>query len=111
MKKQQGVTRRGFLPSGAAAIGAAVFAGSASAQTAGRPRPVLDSVDVLVAGGGSAGIGAAIGAARAGAKTLLIENHSFFGGVAAWAMGMQMNQMRPGGKARSRVHEFLVEKL
>jgi succinate dehydrogenase/fumarate reductase flavoprotein subunit len=111
MKKQQGVTRRGFLPSGVAAIGAAAFAGSASAQTAARTRPVLDRVDVLVAGGGSAGIGAAIGAARAGAKTLLIENHSFFGGVAAWALGMQMNQMRPAGKARSAVHELLISKL
>jgi flavin-dependent dehydrogenase len=47
---------------------------------------VLETVDVLVVGGGSAGIGAAIGAARTGAKTLLIENHSFFGGVAAWAL-------------------------
>ncbi|HYW42499.1 MAG TPA: FAD-dependent oxidoreductase, partial [Bryobacteraceae bacterium] len=73
--------------------------------------PVLDTVDVLVAGGGSAGAGAAIGAARAGAKTLLIENHSFFGGVAAWALGMQMNQMRPGGKPRSAVHELLISKL
>jgi glycine/D-amino acid oxidase-like deaminating enzyme len=68
-------------------------------------------VDVLVVGGGPAGIGAALGAARQGAKTLLIENHSFFGGVAAWAMGMQMNQMRPGGKPRSQIHELLIDKL
>jgi hypothetical protein len=66
---------------------------------------------VLVVGGGPAGIGAALGAARQGAKTLLIEHHSFFGGVAAWSMGMQMNQMRPGGKPRSRIHELLIEKL
>jgi ribulose 1,5-bisphosphate synthetase/thiazole synthase len=68
-------------------------------------------VDVLVAGGGPAGIGAALGAARAGARTLLVENHSFFGGVAAWALGMQINQVRPGGKPRSAVHELLVRKL
>ena len=68
-------------------------------------------MDVLVVGGGPAGIGAALGAARKGAKTLLIENHSFFGGVAAWAMGMQMNQMRPGGKPRSKIHELLIERL
>jgi ribulose 1,5-bisphosphate synthetase/thiazole synthase len=73
--------------------------------------PLLDSVDVLVVGGGTAGIGAALGAARAGAKTLLVENHSFFGGVAAWAMGMQLNQMRPGGKPRSKIHELVIEKL
>jgi flavin-dependent dehydrogenase len=68
-------------------------------------------VDVLVAGGGPAGIGAALAAARAGAKTLLIENHSFFGGVAAWALGMPINQVRPGGKPRSAIHELLIRKL
>ncbi len=26
-------------------------------------------------------------------------------------MGMQMNQMRPGGKPRSQIHELLIEKL
>ena len=65
----------------------------------------------MVVGGGPAGIGAALGAARHGANTLLIENHSFFGGVAAWALGMPINQVRPGGKPRSAVHELLVEKL
>ena len=70
--------------------------------------PVLDSVDVLVVGGGPAGIGAALGAARAGANTLLIENHAFFGGIAAFALGMGMNQMRPGGRPRSIVHENLI---
>ncbi len=68
-------------------------------------------MDVLVVGGGPAGIGAALGAARTGAKTLLIENHSFFGGVAAWALGMEINQIRPSGKPRSVVHELLVDKL
>jgi hypothetical protein len=74
-------------------------------------RPILAEVDVLVVGGGPAGIGAALGAARAGANTLLIENHSFFGGVAAWALGMPINQIRPGGKPRSKVHEAVVGKI
>ena len=43
--------------------------------------PVLEEVDVLVAGGGPAGIAAAVGAARAGAKTMLIERYGCFGGV------------------------------
>ena len=111
MKNQQGVSRRKFLPASLAGAGVAAFTGNAPAQDHAARYPVLDSVDVLVAGGGPAGIGAAIGAARAGAKTLLVENHSFFGGVAAWALGMQMNQMRPGGKPRSAVHELLLGKL
>ncbi|MDA8228658.1 MAG: FAD-dependent oxidoreductase [Desulfitobacterium hafniense] len=44
--------------------------------------PVALDVDVVVCGGGAAGIGAALGAARAGAKTVLIERNSFLGGVA-----------------------------
>jgi glycine/D-amino acid oxidase-like deaminating enzyme len=68
-------------------------------------------VDVLVVGGGPAGIGAALGSARKGARTLLVENHAFFGGVAAWALGMPINQVHPAGKPRSVVHELLFEKL
>ena len=46
-----------------------------------------------------------------GARTLVVENQSFFGGVAAWSLGMQMNQMRPFGRPRSAVHELLIGKL
>ncbi len=69
------------------------------------------NADVLVVGGGPAGIGAAIGAARRGAKTLLIENHAFFGGIASFCLGMPINQMRPNRKPRSDVHELIIEKL
>lgn len=112
-------TRREFLSAATTAIaGGAVLAAAVpgNAQTVMAPalaskHPTLGEVDVLVVGGGPAGIGAALGAARRGAKTLLVENHSFFGGVAAWAMGMQMNQMRPGGKPRSQIHELLIASL
>jgi len=43
--------------------------------------PVLGEVDVLVAGGGTGGAPAAIAAARAGARTLVIESTSSLGGV------------------------------
>ena len=66
---------------------------------------------VLIVGGGPAGIGAAIGAAKAGAETLLIENYGFFGGVASWSLGMCINQMRPDEKPRGFVHELLLQKL
>ena len=43
--------------------------------------PVLYDVEVLVVGGGPAGLAAAVAAARQGAKTLLVEMHGWFGGV------------------------------
>jgi hypothetical protein len=46
-----------------------------------------------------------------GSKTLLIESCGFFGGVASWSLGMPINQMRPESRARSVVHELLIEKL
>lgn len=43
---------------------------------------VTDECDVLVAGGGIAGIAAALAAARAGARTTLVEKSSILGGLA-----------------------------
>jgi hypothetical protein len=48
--------------------------------------PKLDSVDVLVCGGGPSGIAAAMMAARQGCKTLLIERCGRLGGMAVQAM-------------------------
>ena len=48
--------------------------------------PVVAEVDVLVAGGGPAGVGAALGAARNGAKTMLIEQANCLGGMATSGM-------------------------
>lgn len=48
--------------------------------------PVSGSYDVVVAGSGPAGMGAALAAARQGARTLLIENHGCLGGV--WTSGL-----------------------
>ena len=67
--------------------------------------------EVIVAGGGPAGIGAALAAAKQGAKTLLLEARGFLGGVAATALWMPMNRMMTDGKPRGGVHDLLVEKM
>ena len=41
--------------------------------------------DVLVVGGGAAGIAAAVAAARSNARVVLLEKYGFFGGLAATA--------------------------
>ena len=51
-----------------------------------RAIPVLDEVDVLVAGAGIAGVAAAVAAGRAGARTMLIERQGLLGGVASAAL-------------------------
>ncbi|MFP5363812.1 MAG: FAD-dependent oxidoreductase [Thermoleophilia bacterium] len=66
------------------------------ARVAARP-------DVVVVGGGPAGIGAALGAARAGADVVLAERYGFLGGNATVALVMPLmswhNEVR-GARAR-----------
>ncbi|MCC6354631.1 MAG: FAD-dependent oxidoreductase [Verrucomicrobiae bacterium] len=51
-----------------------------------RPLDVIHDTDVLVVGGGPAGFAAAVSAARAGAKTCLVERYGYFGGL--WTGGL-----------------------
>ena len=49
---------------------------------AARRTPVIAQVDVLVVGGGTAGLSTAVAAARAGARTMLVERYGSLGGLA-----------------------------
>jgi hypothetical protein len=50
-----------------------------------RTIPVAVEADVAVCGGGPAGVAAALGAARSGARTTLVEQHGCLGGI--WTAG------------------------
>ena len=62
-----------------------------------RETPVFRETDVLVVGGGPAGIGAAIAAARAGARTALLERYGHLGGLATGGMVICIMPMSDGG--------------
>ena len=92
MKKGARISRRTLLQ-GTAALGMAACAGSAASES-GKPPKQTDEFyeeparrvparrfDVVVAGGGTAGVMAAIAAARQGAKTVLIESKGYTGGT------------------------------
>ena len=63
-----------------------------------RTVPVESGWDVIVIGGGAGGIGAAVSAARAGWKTLLVEADAFTGGTAAGGLVVPMSGMFFHGK-------------
>src|SRR5277367_1514049 len=50
-------------------------------QEPAREIPVYGEYEVVVLGGGPAGIAAAVAAARAGRRTLLVERYGFLGGM------------------------------
>jgi glycine/D-amino acid oxidase-like deaminating enzyme len=72
-----------------------------SARTAylenAREVPVVEGGDVVVCGGGPAGFAAAVAAARAGARTTLLEVHGCLGGVwTAGALAYIIDAGKPG---------------
>ncbi|NPV06483.1 MAG: FAD-dependent oxidoreductase [Anaerolineae bacterium] len=76
-----------------------------------REIPVLDEADVLVAGGGVAGVAAAVAAARAGAKTVLVERMGVLGGVASAALMTSITNFAFTGDGRLVTRGILEEVL
>lgn len=69
--------------------------------------------DVIVAGGGPAGTGAALAAAINGAHTLVLEARSQFGGTATAAMWMEINFLFKDNDETDRggVHTILIDAI
>lgn len=67
--------------------------------------------DVLVAGGGPAGVAAAISAARCGAKVTLIERSGFLGGTAITGLCLHTFHNSEGEKVVSGFPEELIGRL
>jgi ribulose 1,5-bisphosphate synthetase/thiazole synthase len=63
-----------------------------------RDIPVIARVQVLVCGGGPAGIAAAIAAARAGATTILLERYGHLGGLATGGLVIALPQHDRGSE-------------
>jgi hypothetical protein len=69
--------------------------------------------DVVVCGGGPSGIGAALGAAKSGAKTILIEKCAFLGGVGVASLNCILMPGYTDGKRDviKGVYSEFIEKL
>ena len=71
----------------------------------------LGSYDVVVCGGGPAGISAAFSAAEEGAKVLLLEQHGFLGGMATSGLPLLSFHDLNGNQVVGGFPKYLVEKL
>jgi hypothetical protein len=78
-----------------------------------RDIPVVAEVQVLVVGGGPAGIAAATAAARAGARTMLVERYGYLGGLATGGLVLYMDGLfdKSGERCIGGIHWESLERL
>lgn len=67
-----------------------------------RTIPVYDEVDVVVCGGGVAGVAAAVCAARCGANVILLERYGYLGGLATGGLVITVPPLDNGINAEVR---------
>jgi glycine/D-amino acid oxidase-like deaminating enzyme len=107
------VSRRDFLSVAAVAAGTAAPSISGAVEDEAvalsfrRELPVHKPYDVIVCGGGPSGTAAAVTAARAGAKVLLVEGQGQLGGMGV--SGMVSEWL--GGDNGGLFHEFATEAI
>lgn len=104
--KKTGVT---LLAAGALSnFGALEALAKPSKMSSSKRRPIDDSWDVIIAGGGPAGCAAAIASAREGAKTLLIESTGILGGMSTAG---NMNNWCPFTDGKKVIYNGIAEKI
>lgn len=114
--------RRDFIKAGAATAGMAALSnlipGGAEAAAATKVKtslpakgwikesarrvPVVDNADVVVLGGGPAGVAAAVSAAREGADVMLLERGYFLGGLWTGGIVLPLNNTHGMGRDGKR---------
>ena len=78
---------------------------SASAEfirEAGASLPIVGQADLLVVGGGPAGIAAAVAGARCGLSVILLERYPYLGGLASGGMVLVLDDMCNGSEISVR---------
>ena len=74
--------------------------------------PIVASSDVVVVGGGPAGISAAVAAARSGVSVTLLERYAYLGGLASGGMVLVLDDMANGQEMSVRgICAELIERM
>ena len=74
-------------------------------------RKNLGHYDVIVIGGGPAGVTSAIAASRAGASTLLVEQNGFLGGLASSGLPLLSFHTKSGKQVCKGIAQEIVDRL